>query len=124
MSVGRAGDYKRVGLAFAKALATRDYEVAYALMSRDYRDRTSVKAMQAAFERIVLDLGSTPTRRGAGSAVPRLPLSAMFQEHAGQEAQSMTFGLVPRSRFVARIRATECSRTLSVPIARRLIVCS
>jgi hypothetical protein len=53
MSEERAGDYKRVGLAFAKALASRDYDVAYAMTSRDYRDRTSLKALQAAFERIV-----------------------------------------------------------------------
>jgi hypothetical protein len=53
MSGGSAGDYTRVGLAFAKALASRDYEAAYALTSTDYRDRTSLKALQAAFERIV-----------------------------------------------------------------------
>jgi hypothetical protein len=50
---GSAGDYKRVGLAFVEALATRDYDVAYALTSRDYRDSTSLRALQAAFERIV-----------------------------------------------------------------------
>lgn len=48
-----AGDYKAVALAFTKALATRDYGAAYALTSKDYRDSTSVEAMQAAFERIV-----------------------------------------------------------------------
>ena len=53
MSGGSAGDYKRVGLAFAKALASRDYDVAYALTSRDPRNHTSLKALQAAFERIV-----------------------------------------------------------------------
>ena len=53
MSGGSAGDYRKVGLAFAKALASRDYDVAYALTSRDYRNHTSVKALQAAFERIV-----------------------------------------------------------------------
>jgi hypothetical protein len=53
MSGGSDGDYKRVGLAFVEALATRDYDVAYALTSRDYRDSTSLKALQAAFESIV-----------------------------------------------------------------------
>jgi hypothetical protein len=53
MSGGSAGDYKRVALAFVEALATRDYDVAYALTSRDYRDSTSLKALQAAFETIV-----------------------------------------------------------------------
>ena len=53
MSAGSAGDYKRVGLAFVEALANRDYDVAYALTSRDYRDGTSLKALKAAFERIV-----------------------------------------------------------------------
>ena len=50
---GSDRDYKRVGLAFAKALATRDYDVAYALTARDYRDSTTLKALQAAFESIV-----------------------------------------------------------------------
>jgi len=53
MSGGSAGDYKRVGLAFAKALAARDYDGAYALTSSDYRDSTSVTALQDAFESIV-----------------------------------------------------------------------
>lgn len=48
-----AGDYKRVALAFTEALAARDYSAAYALTSRTYRDRTSVKALQDAFEAIV-----------------------------------------------------------------------
>lgn len=47
------GDYKQVALAFAKALAARDYNGAYAMTSRGYQDSTSVKAMQAAFEGIV-----------------------------------------------------------------------
>lgn len=53
MLQGSAGDYKRVGLAFAKALAIRDYDVAYALTSAKYRDSTSLNALQAAFESIV-----------------------------------------------------------------------
>jgi hypothetical protein len=53
MSGGSAGDYKRVGRAFVEALVTRDYDVAYALTSRDYRDSTSLKVLQTAFERIV-----------------------------------------------------------------------
>ena len=53
MSEGTAGDYKQVALAFTKALAARDYEAAYALTSRAYRDGTSQKAMADAFEAIV-----------------------------------------------------------------------
>jgi hypothetical protein len=53
MSGGSVGDYKRVALAFARALATRDYDVAYALTSKAYQDSTSLKALQAAFESIV-----------------------------------------------------------------------
>jgi hypothetical protein len=53
MSDGRAGDYQHVGLAFTKALAARDYDAAYALTSRAYRDSTSLKALEAAFETIV-----------------------------------------------------------------------
>jgi hypothetical protein len=53
MSSGSAGDYKPVALAFTKALATRDYSAAYALTATDYRNGTSVKALQAAFERII-----------------------------------------------------------------------
>src|SRR6476659_1504837 len=53
MSDGRAGDYRQVGLAFTKALAARDYDAAYALTSRAYRDSTSLNALEAAFETIV-----------------------------------------------------------------------
>ena len=53
MSEGRAGDYKQVALAFTKALAARNYGDAYALTSSDYRNSTSLEAMQAAFESIV-----------------------------------------------------------------------
>ena len=53
MSSGSAQDYKPVALAFTKALAARDYSAAYALTSTDYRNSTSVKALQAAFERII-----------------------------------------------------------------------
>jgi hypothetical protein len=56
---GAAGDLTQVALAFTKALAARDYEAAYALTSRAYRDGTSLKAMAAAFEAIVpLDWGT------------------------------------------------------------------
>jgi hypothetical protein len=53
MSGGSAGDYKKVALGFTNALATRNYGAAYALTSNEYRDSTSVEAMQAAFEAIV-----------------------------------------------------------------------
>lgn len=59
MPEGSAGDYKRVALAFTKALAARGYDAAYALTSRNYRESTSVKTMQAAFESIVpIDWGT------------------------------------------------------------------
>ena len=53
MSGGSAADYKNVALGFTNALATRNYSAAYALTSNEYRDGTSVEAMQAAFEAIV-----------------------------------------------------------------------
>ena len=59
MSKQGSGDYKHVALAFTKALAARDYDAAYALTSRTYRESTSVSAMQAAFEAIVpIDWGT------------------------------------------------------------------
>lgn len=59
MSERSPGDYKQVALAFTKALAARDYDAAYALTSRTYRESTSVKDMQAAFEAIVpIDWGT------------------------------------------------------------------
>lgn len=50
---GAAGDHTQVALAFTKALAARDYEAAYALTSRAYREGTSLKAMKEGFEAIV-----------------------------------------------------------------------
>jgi hypothetical protein len=46
-------DYPGVGLAFARALARRDYPAAYAMTSGEYRSRTTMADMQAAFEAIV-----------------------------------------------------------------------
>ena len=50
---GAAGDPTQVALAFTKALADRDYDAAYAMTSRAYRDGTSLEAMADAFESIV-----------------------------------------------------------------------
>ena|ERR687886_180380 len=45
-------------LQFARALAQRDYERAYELMTADHQARTSVSEVQAAFESIIpLDWG-------------------------------------------------------------------
>ena len=57
MSGGNAGDYKKVALSFTNALATRNYGAAYTLTCKEYRDSTSVEAMQAAFEAIVPPTG-------------------------------------------------------------------
>jgi hypothetical protein len=46
-------EYSDVAVAFATALAARDYAAAYALASAEYRAATSQAAMQQAFERIV-----------------------------------------------------------------------
>ena len=46
-------DYKQIALAFTKALGARDYDAAYALTSRAYRDGMSRTALQEAFETIV-----------------------------------------------------------------------
>jgi hypothetical protein len=53
MSGGGAADYKKVALDFTNALAARNYGAAYALTSKEYRDATTVEAMQAAFEMTV-----------------------------------------------------------------------
>jgi hypothetical protein len=53
MSGESAEDYKKVASGFTNALATRNYAAAYALTSTEYRDSTSLEAMQAAFEAIV-----------------------------------------------------------------------
>src|SRR5215213_8675256 len=53
MSGANAADYKKVALSFTNALATRNYGAAYALTSTEYRNSTSVQALQAAFEAIV-----------------------------------------------------------------------
>lgn len=53
MPEGTAGDYRDVALAFTEALATRDYDAAYALTSRAYRGGTSQEAMAEGFEAIV-----------------------------------------------------------------------
>ena len=47
------GDYRETALAFTKSLAARDYAAAYAHTAKEYRESTSVQAMQAAFERVV-----------------------------------------------------------------------
>ena len=53
MSGGADRDYMRVALAFAKALATRDYDDAYGLTSKKFRDGTSLEGLQSGFESIV-----------------------------------------------------------------------
>jgi hypothetical protein len=76
MSGGSAEDYKKVALGFTNALATRNYGAAYALTSNEYRDSTSLEAMQAAFEAIVptdwktigpVEVGETMKTGRAGS---------------------------------------------------------
>jgi hypothetical protein len=53
MPAGRLHDYPAVGLAFATALAGRDYPAAYAMTSSEYQRTTTVAEMRAAFEAIV-----------------------------------------------------------------------
>jgi hypothetical protein len=53
MADENARQFTEVALAFTNALAARDYDAAYALTSRAYRDGTSVKALADAFETIV-----------------------------------------------------------------------
>lgn len=56
---GSLGDHKQLALAFTKALADRNYDAAYALTSRGYREGTPLQALQAGFETVVpLDWGS------------------------------------------------------------------
>jgi hypothetical protein len=54
-----SSDFRAVALEFTKALATRDYDGAYAMTSRDFQSGMSKDQMQAAFEAIVpLDWGA------------------------------------------------------------------
>ncbi|HEX7337558.1 MAG TPA: hypothetical protein VF252_10160 [Gemmatimonadales bacterium] len=53
MPSARTPDYPGVGLAFAAALASRDYPAAYAMTSRGYQRGTTLDEMRAAFEAIV-----------------------------------------------------------------------
>ena len=46
-------DVTGVAVAFVTALTKRDYAGAYGMTTRDYRNRVSFEAMQAAFEGIV-----------------------------------------------------------------------
>lgn len=48
-----ADDYPAVALAFAKALASRDYDGAYAMTSTDFQRLLTRDEMRAAFEAIV-----------------------------------------------------------------------
>jgi hypothetical protein len=53
MAEGNDRNYTGVALAFANALASRDYAGAYALASRSYRESRSLDDMRAEFETIV-----------------------------------------------------------------------
>jgi len=53
MPAARVHDYASVGVAFAKALASRDYTSAYAMTSSEYQRGTTLAEMRAAFEAIV-----------------------------------------------------------------------
>jgi hypothetical protein len=80
-----AGDYKRVALAFTEALAARDYSAAYALTSRTYRDSTSVKALQDAFEGIV------PTDWGT---VGPIEIGLTMEDWPGKESSDVGWAYV------------------------------
>jgi hypothetical protein len=76
-----SGDYKRL----AEALAARDYSAAYALTSRTYRDSTSVKALQDAFEGIV------PTDWGA---VGPIEIGLTMEDWPGKEPSDVGWAYV------------------------------
>jgi hypothetical protein len=46
-------EYSSVGLKFANALASRDYQTAYAMTSSEYQRSTTLDEMRAGFEAIV-----------------------------------------------------------------------
>lgn len=55
----RTPDHAKVGLDFCWALASRDYEAAYAMTATEYQRRTSLAALRGAFDPVVpLDWGS------------------------------------------------------------------
>jgi hypothetical protein len=85
MSEERADDYRQVAVAFAKALASRDYAAAYGLTSESYRRGTNMNAMRADFEGIV------PTDWGAPAAVE---LGLTMEEWPGKESSDVGWAYV------------------------------
>lgn len=50
---GNTSDYRHTALEFTQSLAAREYQKAYAMTSQQYRKRTTVGQLRAAFETIV-----------------------------------------------------------------------
>lgn len=73
MTGGSGRDYRDVALAFANALASRDYPTAYAMTSKEYQALTTIEAMRAAFERIVPTDWETVGPIGIGMAMESWP---------------------------------------------------
>ena len=46
-------DYRQIALVFVTSMASRDYAKAYAMTTKEYREKTSVEQLRSAFEAIV-----------------------------------------------------------------------
>ena len=53
MPSGNALDYREFALVFANSMSSRDYAKAYAMTTKEYREKTSVEQLRNAFEAIV-----------------------------------------------------------------------
>lgn len=113
---GPAGDYKKVALDFSNALATRNYGAAYALTSSEYRDRTSVQAMQAAFEAIVPSDWKTVGPVAVGEAMEEWPgkkpsdVGWAYVSIGGDVYSEAVTVVVTREEEALRVRTVEFGR--------------
>ena len=53
MPSGNTFDYRQIALAFANSMASRDYTKAYAMTTKEYREKINVEQLRSAFEAIV-----------------------------------------------------------------------
>ena len=53
VQTGNTPDFRKIALEFARSLAEREYTKAYEMTAKEYRKRTTVEQLRAAFESIV-----------------------------------------------------------------------
>lgn len=116
MSGGTSGDYRQVALAFAKALAARDYDAAYALTSPAFRDSMSLKAMTDAFETVVPVDGQTVGPVEVGQTMDDWPWKEpsdagwVYVSVGGDVYSEAVTVVVTRDESELKVRAVEFGR--------------